>query len=174
MGALANFTEHKQEADALKRAREAIATVHDPEIPVLSLDDLGVIRRVALSTEGVIEVDITPTYSGCPAMRAMELDLMTALEMAGFSKPSIKTVLSPAWSTDLMTATGRQKLAEYGIAPPPARAARRALFGDDEAVACPQCKSTNTKKLSEFGSTACKSLWRCNACLEPFDAFKCI
>lgn len=174
MSALVNFTEHKQEADALKRARAAIATVHDPEIPVLSLDDLGVIRRMAIGPEGIVEVDITPTYSGCPAMRAMELDLMIALEMAGFSKPKIKTVLSPAWSTDLMTAAGRSKLAEYGIAPPPAHASRRALLGDDEAVACPQCKSTDTKKLSEFGSTACKSLWRCNACLEPFDAFKCI
>ena len=158
----------------MHRARAAIGTVHDPEIPVLSLDDLGVIRRVALGGDGRIEVDITPTYSGCPAMRAMEFDLAMALTSAGFPDARIRTVLSPAWTTDWMTQAGREKLTAYGIAPPVGRASRRALFGEDGALACPQCGSHNTKKLSEFGSTACKALWRCNACLEPFDAFKCI
>ncbi|MGL5735023.1 MAG: 1,2-phenylacetyl-CoA epoxidase subunit PaaD, partial [Beijerinckiaceae bacterium] len=93
---------------------------------------------------------------------------------AGFQNPRIRTVLSPAWTTDWMSAEGRRKLSTYGIAPPAAKASRRALFGDDDPLACPQCGSHDTRKLSEFGSTACKSLWRCNACLEPFDAFKCI
>jgi ring-1,2-phenylacetyl-CoA epoxidase subunit PaaD len=156
------------------RARAAIATVCDPEIPVLTLDDLGVIRRVALADDGVIEIDITPTYSGCPAMAAMAIDLQTALAEAGLADSRIRTVLSPAWTTDWMSAEGRAKLADYGIAPPAAKASRRALFGEDDALACPRCRSVNTLKISEFGSTACKALWRCASCLEPFDAFKCI
>jgi ring-1,2-phenylacetyl-CoA epoxidase subunit PaaD len=155
-------------------ARAAIATVCDPEIPVLTLDDLGVIRRIALADDGVIEVDITPTYSGCPAMAVMALDLQTALAEAGLANARIRTVLSPAWTTDWMSPEGRAKLAEYGIAPPAAKASRRALFGDDDPLACPRCRSVNTVKISEFGSTACKALWRCESCLEPFDAFKCI
>jgi ring-1,2-phenylacetyl-CoA epoxidase subunit PaaD len=164
----------RREEESLILARAAIATVCDPEIPVLTLDDLGVIRRVALADDGVIEVDITPTYSGCPAMAVMALDLQTALAKAGFANARIRTVLSPAWTTDWMSAGGRAKLAEYGIAPPAAKASRRALFGDDDALACPRCQSARTVKISEFGSTACKSLWRCESCLEPFDAFKCI
>jgi ring-1,2-phenylacetyl-CoA epoxidase subunit PaaD len=156
------------------RARAAIATVMDPEIPVLTLGDLGVIRRVAVAADGEVEVDITPTYSGCPAMAAMALDLQAALANAGFPDARIRTILSPAWTTDWMTAEGRRKLSEYGIAPPAAKASRRALFGEDDALSCPRCKSFRTSKISEFGSTACKSLWRCESCLEPFDAFKCI
>jgi ring-1,2-phenylacetyl-CoA epoxidase subunit PaaD len=129
---------------------------------------------VALGTDGEIEVDITPTYSGCPAMAAMALDLQTALAGAGHPRARIRTVLSPAWTTDWMTGEGRRKLAAYGIAPPAAKASRRALFGEDDALACPRCGSRSTAKISEFGSTACKSLWRCESCLEPFDAFKCI
>lgn len=158
----------------LARARAAIATVCDPEIPVLTLDDLGVVRDVVLDADGEVEVVITPTYSGCPAMSAMAFDLQVALAEAGFPKGRVRQVLSPAWTTDWMSAAGRRKLAEYGIAPPAAKASRRALFGDDNAVACPRCQSTNTWKISEFGSTACKAHWRCDACLEPFDAFKCI
>jgi ring-1,2-phenylacetyl-CoA epoxidase subunit PaaD len=157
-----------------EKAKRAIATVCDPEIPVLTLDDLGVIRRVELAADGAIEVDITPTYSGCPAMAVMALDLQTALAGAGFPDARIRTVLVPAWTTDWMSAEGRRKLLEYGIAPPAAKASRRALFGEDEALACPRCQSKNTSKISEFGSTACKALWRCDSCLEPFDAFKCI
>jgi ring-1,2-phenylacetyl-CoA epoxidase subunit PaaD len=160
--------------EEISRALAAIATVTDPEIPVLTLDDLGVIRCVAVAEDGVVEVDITPTYSGCPAMAAMALDLHAALAGAGFPDARIRTVLSPAWTTDWMTAEGRRKLGEYSIAPPAAKASRRALFGDDDALACPRCASRRTTKISEFGSTACKALWRCESCLEPFDAFKCI
>jgi ring-1,2-phenylacetyl-CoA epoxidase subunit PaaD len=158
----------------LAAARAAIAQVVDPEIPVLTLNDLGVVRHVGLGVDGAVEIDITPTYSGCPAMAAMALDLHAALAAAGFPDARIRTVLSPAWSTDWMSAEGRRKLSEYGIAPPAAKASRRALFGEDDALACPRCASLRTTKISEFGSTACKALWRCEACLEPFDAFKCI
>jgi ring-1,2-phenylacetyl-CoA epoxidase subunit PaaD len=155
-------------------ARAAIGAVVDPEIPVLTLDDLGVIRAVEVAADGEIEVAITPTYSGCPAMRVMEFDLQTALAAAGFPQARIRTVLSPAWTTDWMTDAGREKLSAYGIAPPAAKTSRRVLFGDDNPLNCPRCGSSITVKLSEFGSTACKSLWRCESCFEPFDAFKCI
>jgi ring-1,2-phenylacetyl-CoA epoxidase subunit PaaD len=155
-------------------ARAAIAAVCDPEIPVLTLDDLGVIRAIDIADDGEIEVSITPTYSGCPAMGAMALDLQAALAGAGLPGARIRNVLSPAWTTDWMTPAGREKLAAYGIAPPAARASRRALFGDDQPLTCPHCGSAKTRKISEFGSTACKAHWRCESCLEPFDAFKCI
>ncbi len=158
----------------LARARAAVGSVSDPEIPVLTLEDLGVIRRVEAGADGVVEVHITPTYSGCPAMATMRLDLATALADAGFPDARIRTVLSPAWTTDWMSAAGRAKLLAYGIAPPDAKAGRRALFGEEDPLACPRCGSRATAKLTEFGSTACKALWRCEACLEPFDAFKCI
>jgi ring-1,2-phenylacetyl-CoA epoxidase subunit PaaD len=158
----------------LARARAAVALVTDPEIPVLTLDDLGVVRDVSLGDDGEVEVAITPTYSGCPAMAAMALDLQAALAAAGFPRARIRTVLSPAWTTDWMSAQGRAKLLAYGIAPPAATASRRALFGEEDAPACPRCASHRATKISEFGSTACKSLWRCEACREPFDAFKCI
>jgi ring-1,2-phenylacetyl-CoA epoxidase subunit PaaD len=158
----------------LARARAAVSAVTDPEIPVLTLDDLGVVREVSVAADGVVEVAITPTYSGCPAMAVMALDLQTALSGAGLPDARIRTVLSPAWTTDWMSAAGRDKLRAYGIAPPPARAGRRALFGEEAPLACPRCGSARTAKLTEFGSTACKALWRCEACREPFDAFKCI
>lgn len=157
-----------------ERLLNAIAEVCDPEIPVLTLDDLGVIRRAELAQDGFAEIDITPTYSGCPALSVMLIDLETALARAGFDRVRIKTVLSPAWTTDWMSATGREKLLRYGIAPPATKASRRALFGEEDALSCPQCRSHKTVKTSEFGSTACKSLWRCEECLEPFDAFKCL
>jgi ring-1,2-phenylacetyl-CoA epoxidase subunit PaaD len=155
-------------------ARAAIAEVCDPEIPVLTLDDLGVIRDLRIASDGELEVDITPTYSGCPAMKAMELDVATALARAGYPGARVFTVLAPAWTTDWMSAEGRAKLAAYGIAPPAAAASRRALFGDPDKPACPRCGARETSIISEFGSTACKALWRCEACREPFDAFKCI
>jgi ring-1,2-phenylacetyl-CoA epoxidase subunit PaaD len=158
----------------LQRARAAIADVSDPEIPVLTLGDLGVIRAIGLGDGGIIEVTITPTYSGCPAMKVMELDLATALAKAGFADARIKTALAPAWTTDWMSDAGKEKLRAYGIAPPVGKASRRALFGDETAPACPRCGAGKTTKISEFGSTACKAQWRCDACLEPFDAFKCI
>ena len=154
-----------------QRAWEAAASVIDPEIPVLTIADLGVLRDVVLDGEHV-EVAITPTYSGCPAMNMIALEIELALERAGFRLPKVRTVLSPAWTTDWMSEEGRRKLRAYGIAPPQASSSRRALFGE-QAVACPQCGSNNTELLSEFGSTSCKALWRCKACREPFDYFKC-
>jgi len=155
-------------------ARAAIAEVADPEIPVLTLGDLGVLRGVRIAEDGLVEVQITPTYSGCPAMKVMELDLSTALAKAGLNDARIKTVLAPAWTTDWMSEAGKEKLRAYGIAPPPGKASRRALFGEEKPLVCPHCGSGRTTKLSEFGSTACKAQWRCEACREPFDAFKCI
>jgi ring-1,2-phenylacetyl-CoA epoxidase subunit PaaD len=154
-----------------QRAWDAAAGVVDPEIPVLTIEDLGVLREVAVN-DGCVEVAITPTYSGCPAMNMITLEIELALERAGFGRPKVRTVLSPAWTTDWMSDDGRRKLREYGIAPPQPGSSRRALFGVEQ-VACPQCGSENTEVLSEFGSTSCKALWRCNSCREPFDYFKC-
>lgn len=156
-----------------ERAWAAAASVVDPELPVLTIEDLGVLRDVRVSGEGKVEALITPTYLGCPAMNMITLEVELALERAGFAKPKVTTVMSPAWSTDWMSESGKEKLREFGIAPPLAKAGRRALFGE-ENVACPSCKSTNTERISEFGSTSCKALWRCKACSEPFDYFKCI
>lgn len=151
------------------------AGVCDPEIPVLTLADLGVLRDVR-ERDGTIEVVITPTYSGCPAMNMIALEIETALDRAGVKPARVVTVLSPAWTTDWMSAEGRQKLTGYGIAPPAiggsAAAGRRALFGAD-VVACPRCGSIRTSRIAEFGSTSCKALWRCDDCREPFDYFKC-
>ena len=142
----------------------------DPEIPVLTIADLGVLRGVRVN-DGRVEVAITPTYSGCPAMNMIALEIELALERAGIARPRIRTVLSPAWTTDWMSEDGRQApgirhRAAAGVE------SRRALFGEQQ-VACPQCGSANTEVLSEFGSTSCKALWRCKACREPFDYFKC-
>lgn len=154
-----------------ERAFRAVSTVCDPEIPVLTIVDLGVLRDVSVR-DGRVEVAITPTYSGCPAMSMIQLEIETALEKAGIPGARVRTVLSPAWTTDWMTEEGRRKLKEYGIAPPKRGAGRRALFGAEEVV-CPNCGSADTRLLSEFGSTSCKALWRCEACREPFDSFKC-
>jgi ring-1,2-phenylacetyl-CoA epoxidase subunit PaaD len=161
----------EHDSELRQRAWDAAASVVDPEIPVLTIADLGVLRDVALSGDRV-EVAITPTYSGCPAMNMIAIEIELALERAGFRRPKVRTVLSPAWTTDWMSEEGRRKLRAYGIAPPQASSSRRALFGE-QAVACPQCGSDNTELLSEFGSTSCKALWRCKACREPFDYFKC-
>jgi ring-1,2-phenylacetyl-CoA epoxidase subunit PaaD len=152
-------------------AWDAAAQVVDPEIPVLTIADLGVLRDVTVTDAGV-EVAITPTYSGCPAMNMIALEIELALERKGIRNPKVRTVLSPAWTTDRMSEEGRRKLKDYGIAPPIAGSGRRALFGD-QRVPCPQCGSADTEVLSEFGSTSCKALWRCRSCREPFDYFKC-
>ena len=157
--------------DLRQRAWNAVARVVDPEIPVLTIADLGVLREVTVR-DGEVEVAITPTYSGCPAMNMIALEIELALEREGFRRPKIRTVLSPAWTTDWMSEDGRRKLREYGIAPPLPSSSRRALFGVQE-VACPQCGSKDTELISEFGSTSCKALWRCKSCREPFDYFKC-
>ena len=158
-------------ADTRQRAWDVAAQVVDPEIPVLTIADLGVLRDVAVR-DGHVEVTITPTYSGCPAMNMIAVEIELALERAGFRDSKIRTTLSPAWTTDWMSEDGRRKLREYGIAPPQATTSRRALFGVEQ-VACPQCGSSDTEVLSEFGSTSCKALWRCKSCREPFDHFKC-
>ena len=157
--------------DLRQRAWNAVARVVDPEIPVLTIADLGVLREVTVR-DGDVEVAITPTYSGCPAMNMIALEIELALEREGFRRPKIRTVLSPAWTTDWMSEDGRRKLREYGIAPPLPSSSRRALFGVQE-VACPQCGSKDTELISEFGSTSCKALWRCKSCREPFEYFKC-
>jgi ring-1,2-phenylacetyl-CoA epoxidase subunit PaaD len=162
----------EREADLRRRAWDAAAGVVDPEIPVLTIADLGVLREVTLRDDGSVEVAITPTYSGCPAMSTIAFDIAVALERAGFADASVRTVLSPAWTTDWMSEDGRRKLKAYGIAPPLPASSRRALFGIQQ-VQCPQCGSGETELLSEFGSTSCKALWRCKSCREPFDYFKC-
>jgi ring-1,2-phenylacetyl-CoA epoxidase subunit PaaD len=159
------------DANLRQRAWDAAAGVVDPEIPVLTIADLGVLRDVAVK-DGRVEVAITPTYSGCPAMNMIALEIELALKREGIPNSTVRTVLSPAWTTDWMSEGGRRKLREYGIAPPQGAGSRRALFGEQQ-VACPQCGSEDTEVLSEFGSTSCKALWRCRSCREPFDYFKC-
>ena len=162
---------HMVDATSLReRALAALENVTDPEIPVLTITDLGILRDVSVHDD-TVEVTITPTYSGCPAMNMITLDIETALARAGI-KARMHTSLSPAWTTDWLTDAARSKLAAFGIAPPEHTASRRALFGEAHP-ACPLCGSADTELISEFGSTACKSLHRCRACREPFDAFKC-
>jgi ring-1,2-phenylacetyl-CoA epoxidase subunit PaaD len=156
----------------LEQARAAAAAVVDPEIPVLTLEDLGVLRGVERSAGGIV-VKLTPTYTGCPATLAIRLAVEAALAEAGLASARVETVLSPPWSTDDITEAGRHKLKEFGIAPPQPGARAHGLFAR-ETVACPRCGSTCTARISEFGSTACKALWRCEACAEPFDYFKCL
>jgi ring-1,2-phenylacetyl-CoA epoxidase subunit PaaD len=161
----------KETTDLQQRAWDAAASVVDPEIPVLTIADLGVLREVSVS-DGHVEVAITPTYSGCPAMNMIALEIELALAREGFRETKVRTVLSPAWTTDWLSEEGRRKLRDYGIAPPEPKSSRRALFGIQQ-VRCPQCGSDDTELLSEFGSTSCKALWRCKSCREPFDYFKC-
>lgn len=139
--------------------------VCDPEVPVLTILDLGIVRDVKVNGDQV-EVIITPTYSGCPAMDAISIDIRLKLLEHGYKNIKITSILSPAWTTDWMSEDGKRKLQEYGIAPP-----HRSGLGD--IVTCPQCHSNNTRLLSQFGSTACKALYQCNDCKEPFDYFKC-
>ncbi|MDR6987975.1 ring-1,2-phenylacetyl-CoA epoxidase subunit PaaD [Paenarthrobacter nitroguajacolicus] len=170
-----------------QRAWDIASTVCDPEIPVLTIEDLGILRGVQVtSTEATgnhdggasrtaVEVTITPTYSGCPAMDAIGDDLRKAFEKEGYASVHINLVLSPAWTTDWMTDSGKAKLEEYGIAPPSGMAAAGGHSGPVRlslAVKCPQCSSLNTKELTRFGSTSCKALFVCQDCKEPFDYFK--
>jgi len=156
-----------------RRAWAAAAAVLDPEVPAVTVAELGILRAVDIDDQGRAVAQVTPTYSGCPAVLAIELAIEAALRQAGFD-PVIERVLAPAWTTDWITEAGREKLRAYGIAPPVVgSSSKRALFGEI-TVACPRCASTQTSKLSEFGSTACKAQYRCNTCHEPFDYFKCI
>lgn len=148
-----------------KEIREILQQVPDPEIPVLTIEDLGILRDVEYIDDKVI-IYITPTYSGCPAMDMITVNIKAALQEAGIDNFEVKLVLSPAWTTDWMSDEAKEKLEKYGIAPP--------RFSDDKSpITCPNCKSENTSLLSQFGSTACKALYRCNDCKEPFDYFKC-
>lgn len=152
---------------------DVLNQVMDPEIPIISVVDLGIVRGVH-EEGGRLEVIVTPTYTGCPATKEIEADIRQALDAAGFEEASMRISLSPAWTTEWITKRGREQLKAFGIAPPEGSAGKRALFSGEANVACPRCASRDTEQISEFGSTACKSLWRCCTCREPFDYFKCI
>lgn len=159
--------------DAEAAVWQQLANVADPEIPVLSVLDLGIVRALAID-DGRVTVDVAPTYSGCPAMEAIELAIAGELKRQGHAEVRVRRVLSPPWTTDWISDEGRQKLKHYGIAPPMTGAGRHALKGNARPPACPRCESVDTERLSEFGSTACKAAYRCRSCLEPFEYFKCI
>ncbi len=155
------------------RLREIAGAVPDPEIPVLTLDDLGILRDLRVTADGEVEVTLTPTYTGCPATAVIAADVDTALRAAGVERPVVRTVLAPAWTTDWISAEGSRKLREYGIAPPGA-CRPKGQVGLTLSARCPRCGSSRTREISRFGSTPCKSLWSCRDCLEPFDSFKAL
>jgi ring-1,2-phenylacetyl-CoA epoxidase subunit PaaD len=157
-------------ATARERALEIAGAVPDPELPVLTIADLGVLRGVDVTDDGAVEVTITPTYSGCPAMDVIRNDVEAALSAAGFAEVRVRTVLAPAWTTDWISDRGRAALQEYGIAPPGRRGSGPVAL--TLAVRCPRCGSLHTREISRFGSTACKALWQCRSCGEPFDHMK--
>ncbi len=148
---------------------QILATVTDPEVPVLTIMDLGIVRDIKIMEDAGIEVIITPTYTGCPAMDMISMNIKLAMVEHGYTHVKITSILSPAWTTDWMSEEGKRKLKEYGIAPPKGNAGTIA----EDGIECPQCHSFHTKLLSEFGSTACKALYQCQDCKEPFDYFKC-
>lgn len=157
----------------IQQIKEILETVSDPEIPVLSIMEMGVVRSYEI-INNIVEVTITPTYSGCPAMDVIGDDIKKAFAENDF-EAKIKLVLAPAWTTDWITPKGRLALEKYGIASPlEPEADKNALLGNKKLVKCPQCKSLNTKLVSQFGSTACKAFFQCEDCLEPFDYFKCL
>jgi ring-1,2-phenylacetyl-CoA epoxidase subunit PaaD len=162
--------------DTAETVRELVAEIPDPEIPVLTIADLGILRDVRVDAAGGVEVDITPTYSGCPALEVIRGDIEATLRRHGHTAVTVRTVLAPAWTTDWMSEEGRRKLREYGIAPPePVRTGGTGMTAGlrlEVSVLCPQCGSAHTSELSHFGSTPCKSLFRCSGCHEPFEHFK--
>ena len=151
---------------------EWLSKVPDPEVPVLTITDLGIVRDVVVNEEVVVA--LTPTYTGCPATEVIEQSVIDTLHEQGIKDVVIERVLSPPWTTDWISDEGREKLREYGIAPPAPGASKRAMLQGDRAIACPRCSSVDTSLVSEFGSTACKASYKCTACLEPFEYFKCI
>lgn len=159
---------------SVQEIEQVLSSVCDPEVPVLTILDLGIVRDIAI-IDSKIQITITPTYSGCPAMDAINFDIRLKLLEAGYKEIDIKTVLSPAWTTDWMSEEGKKKLLAYGIAPPHPKqqVCSQKGFVELEAVQCPHCRSLHTRMVSEFGSTACKSLYQCQDCKEPFDYFKC-
>jgi ring-1,2-phenylacetyl-CoA epoxidase subunit PaaD len=156
-----------------ERIWELMEEVFDPEVPVLTVVDLGVVRDI-MQVENGWKITITPTYSGCPAMKRIEDDIIEKLAEHGISNVSVELVLSPAWTTDWLSESGRRKLKEYGIAPPVDEVDKSVLFAKPPTVPCPRCHSENTKMISQFGSTACKAHYQCQDCQEPFDYFKCL
>lgn len=164
------MTDTSPETDKIKAI---LSSVSDPEIPVLSVFDLGIVRDIKMDENDHITVVITPTYSGCPAMNMIEVNIRAALQEAGFDNVNVETILNPPWTTDWMTEEGKRKLKDYGIAPPQGSVDKSELFGEDKVVPCPHCDSNSTEMISQFGSTACKSMYKCLDCLEPFDYFKC-
>ena len=161
----------------VEQLRHIAGSVPDPEIPVLTLHDLGIVRDVQITADGLVDVTLTPTYTGCPATAVIAGDVETALRAAGVDRFQVRTVLSPAWTTEWMSPEGKIKLREYGIAPPgacrPPSSGPRPI-GLTLSARCPRCGSTRTREISRFGSTPCKSHWTCLACAEPFDSFKAI
>lgn len=154
---------------------ELLTEIPDPEIPVISITELGVIRNIKSSDATSAEIDLTPTYSGCPAMKQIEDDIRKKLTENGFKQVKINTIYSPPWTTDWITEEAKEKLRIYGIAPPEHTTQDKSwITGIEKIVMCPRCKSKHTKLISQFGSTACKALYQCQDCLEPFDYFKCI
>jgi ring-1,2-phenylacetyl-CoA epoxidase subunit PaaD len=174
---------HAETRDAaLAQEREAhardvwrvLANVPDPEIPVLSIVDLGIVRAVNVDATGLLEVQLTPTYSGCPATEVIRGLVRRALDEAGYASAKLREVISPPWTSDWISAAGREKLRTFGIAPPAQAVSSVRALRQTSPVACPRCASTSTTRISEFGSTPCKAHYRCDACREPFDYFKCI
>lgn len=169
---MAGTSQIDSDAELLDRARAVLDRVTDPELPFLNLREMGILRALTLNGDR-LDVAITPTYSGCPAMDVIAIDVETALTKAGFKNFRVTRVLSPAWTTDWMSADAREKLRANGIAPPEKASGKRALFSQIETQ-CPKCGSPDTERVSEFGSTACKAHYRCLSCQEPFEYFKCI
>jgi len=160
--------------DRIAAVRAVLDGVCDPEIPVMSIADMGMLRDVAIDPDGTVEVVITPTYSGCPAMGMITTDIGLALATAGIEPYRVVLRHKPAWTTDWIPPAARERMRAYGIAPPvEPSAAKQSLFAQ-ETVACPRCRSEKTERISEFGATACKAFYRCTSCLEPFEYFKCV
>ena len=157
----------------VKEIWQYLEEVKDPEVPGLSILDLGIVRDVAVTGDREATITITPTYSGCPAMDVIGMNIRLALSGRGLSKVNIEMQLSPAWTTDWMTADGKRKLKEYGIAPPQRMSTTKTGLFEDDHIPCPRCDSQDTTLVSNFAATACKSLYKCNTCHEPFEHFKC-
>ena len=169
-----NLEQHIEASTTEQKIWSILATVVDPEVPALTVLDLGIVRDVKANSDD-IEIIITPTYTGCPAMDMIDMNIRLALAEQGYKQVKVTSVLSPAWTTDWMTEAGKEKLKQYGIAPPNPKqqVCSDQLFAPNEAVQCPHCNSFHTHRISEFGSTACKALYQCDDCKEPFDYFKC-
>jgi ring-1,2-phenylacetyl-CoA epoxidase subunit PaaD len=173
--AAANPPSPSATAARVATAWRLLASVEDPEIPALSIVDLGLVRFVDVSPDGGLEVGLSPTYVGCPATEVIRRSVQDALRQGGVGAFTVSNVLAPAWSSDWISAEGRRKLLEYGIVPPDQGVSNmRDVLRGTHALACPRCQSLDTQMVSEFGSTPCKALHRCRACLEPFEYFKCI